>query len=66
MEPGTSPVTARHSLAIDFSLPDDPLDLKLQAFETHVSQLEGMLNAFGNDFFREGYKAEFFVLADER
>jgi LmbE family N-acetylglucosaminyl deacetylase len=66
MEPGTPPVTPRHSLAIDFSLPDDLLDLKLQAFETHVSQLEGMLNTFGNDFFREGYKAEFFVLAAER
>jgi hypothetical protein len=31
-----------------------------------VSQLEGMLNAFGNDFFHEGYKAETFVLAAER
>ena len=30
------------------------------------SQLEGMLNAFGNDFFREGYKSEIFVLAAER
>jgi LmbE family N-acetylglucosaminyl deacetylase len=66
MEPGTPPVTPSHSLAIDFSLPSDLLDLKLQAFEAHVSQLEGMLDAFGNDFFREGYKAEFFVLAAER
>ena len=66
MEPGTPPVTPRDKLAIEFLLPDDLLDLKVEAFEAHVSQLEGMLQAFGSDFFREGYKAEFFVLAAER
>jgi len=30
-----------------------------------VSQLEGRLNAFGNDFFRDGYKSEIVVLAAE-
>jgi LmbE family N-acetylglucosaminyl deacetylase len=66
MEPGTPPVTPRDQLAIDFLLPDDLLELKLEAFEAHVSQLEAMLKAFGNDFFREGYKSETFVLAAER
>ncbi|HEV8421370.1 MAG TPA: PIG-L family deacetylase [Actinomycetota bacterium] len=66
MEPGTPPITPRHQLAIDFPLPADILDLKMKAIEAHVSQVEGMLNAFGNDFFREGNKAEFFVLASER
>ena len=66
MEPGTPPVTPRDELAIDFLLPDDLLELKLEAFGAHVSQLEGMLKAFGNDFFREGYKSENFVLAAER
>jgi LmbE family N-acetylglucosaminyl deacetylase len=66
MEPGTPPVTPRDQLAIDFLLPEDLLELKLEAFEAHVSQLEGMLKTFGNDFFREGYKSEIFVLAAER
>ena len=38
----------------------------LEAIEKHVSQVEGMLNAFGRDFFREAHKAEFFRLAAER
>jgi LmbE family N-acetylglucosaminyl deacetylase len=66
MEPGTPPVTSPDQLAIDFLLPTDLLELKLKALEAHASQLEGMLDAFGNDFFREGYKAESFVLAAER
>jgi LmbE family N-acetylglucosaminyl deacetylase len=66
MEPGTPPVTPREQLAIEFLLPGDLLNLKLKAFEAHVSQLEGMLKAFGEDFFREGYKSEVFVLAAER
>jgi LmbE family N-acetylglucosaminyl deacetylase len=66
MDPGTPPITPREQLAIDFLLPGDLLDLKVKAFEAHVSQLEGMLQAFGNDFFREGYKSEVFVLAAER
>jgi len=66
MEPGTPPVTPRDQLAIDFQLPTELLELKVKAFEAHVSQLEGMMNTFGNDFFREGYKSEVFVLAAER
>jgi len=63
-ENGTPPVTPRDRLAIDFALPADLLDLKLGAIEAHVSQVEGMLNAFGADFFREAHKAEFFRSAD--
>jgi LmbE family N-acetylglucosaminyl deacetylase len=65
MEPGTPPVTPPDQLAVDFPLPDDLLDLKVKAFEAHESQLEGMLQAFGRDFFREGYRSEVFVLASE-
>lgn len=39
------------------------MELKLRAIEAHTSQVEGMLNAFGEDFFRAGMKAEFFRLA---
>ena len=63
MEPGTPPVTPKDDLAIDFELPADVLDQKLKAIEAHVSQVEGMLNAFGHDYFRRANKAEFFRLA---
>src|SRR5439155_17050080 len=52
MSPNVPPVTPRED-AIVFELPPDLLDLKLKAIEAHVSQVEGMLNAFGQDFFRE-------------
>lgn len=61
--PGTPPITPRQELAIDFELPPDLLELKLEAIGAHVSQVEGMLNAFGEDFFRAGMKAEYFRLA---
>ena len=63
MEPGTPPETPKDELAIDFDLSPDLLELKLLAIQEHVSQVEGMLNAFGKDFFREAMKAEFFRLA---
>ena len=63
MEPGTPPVTPKDELAIDFELPADVLSQKLRAIEAHVSQVEGMLNAFGQDYFRRANKAEFFRLA---
>jgi hypothetical protein len=53
----------RDQLDIDFPLTSELLELKLRAIEAHVSQVEGMLNAFGEDFFREAHKAEFFRLA---
>ncbi len=66
MGPDVPPVTPRQELAIDYLLPPDILDLKLEAIGAHVSQVEGMLNAFGRDFFREAHRAEFFRLAAER
>jgi LmbE family N-acetylglucosaminyl deacetylase len=66
MEEGTPPQTPMDQLAIDFELPSDLLELKLQAIQEHVSQVEGMLNAFGQDFFRKAMKSEFFRLAAER
>ena len=62
MEEGTPPVTPPEELAIDFRALDI-LELKMQAIEAHVSQVEGMLNAFGQDFFRRAHRAEFFRLA---
>jgi LmbE family N-acetylglucosaminyl deacetylase len=62
MSPNVPPVAPRDELAIVFELPPDLLELKLQAIEAHVSQVEGMLNAFGQDFFREAHKEEYFRL----
>lgn len=64
--PGTPVVTPAAELAIDFELPQDLLDLKLRAISEHVSQVEGMLGAFGPDFFRRSMRAEFFRLAEEQ
>jgi LmbE family N-acetylglucosaminyl deacetylase len=66
MSKDTPPITPRDRLDVDFSLSSELLELKLQAIEAHVSQVEGMLNAFGQDFFREAHKAEFFKLAARR
>jgi len=66
MEPGTPPQTPTDQLAIDFELPPDLLELKLLAIQEHVSQLEGMLNAFGQDFFRKAMRNEFFRLGAEK
>ncbi len=63
MEPGTPPVTPREDLAICFDLSPRLLELKLKAIEAHTSQVEGMLNALGEDFFRVGHRSEFFKLA---
>ena len=49
--PGTPPVTPREELSIDFALPTDLLELKLQAIEAHVSQVGAMVDAFGEDIF---------------
>jgi LmbE family N-acetylglucosaminyl deacetylase len=64
--PGTPPVVARAELAISFVLPPELLELKLRAIEEHVSQVEGMVEAFGEGFFRRAMAEESFRLAEER
>jgi LmbE family N-acetylglucosaminyl deacetylase len=66
MSPDVPPVTPREEAAIAFQLSPELLDLKLKAIEAHVSQVEGMLNAFGQDFFREAHKEEYFRLAETK
>jgi len=53
-------------MAVEFALPPDVLALKLKAIEAHESQVEGMLRALGDDFFREAHREEFLRLAAER
>lgn len=64
MEPGTPPITRRDQLGLLFPLPPDVLELKLRAIGAHESQVEGMMAAFGDDFFRRAHKEEFFRLAE--
>jgi LmbE family N-acetylglucosaminyl deacetylase len=66
MELGTPPETPRDELGVLFQLPDDVLELKLRAIEAHTSQIEGMMAAFGQDFFRLAMREEYFTLAGAR
>ncbi len=63
--PGTPPITPRDRLAIDYTLPDDVLDLKFRAIQAHESQVEGLVAVFG-DRMREWMATEYFRLAAER
>jgi hypothetical protein len=63
MEPGTPPVTPPDELGVNFELPPGLLEKKLAAIMEHTSQVEGMMEAFGPDFFRRAMRAEFFRLA---
>jgi LmbE family N-acetylglucosaminyl deacetylase len=58
--PGTPPVTPREEASIAFVLSPDLLELKLRAIEAHVSQVEAMVEAFGEDIFRRAMNEEYF------
>lgn len=64
--PGTPPVTPVEELSVYLELPPDLMQLKLAAIQEHVSQVEGMLNAFGEDFFEQTGRMEAFRLATEK
>lgn len=49
--PDTPPVTPVDELDIYFPLPADLLTLKFDGIKKHVSQIEGMLNTFGDELF---------------
>jgi len=63
MSPDTPPVAPLDEMGIVFDLPDDLLEQKLRAIDAHESQVEGMMNAFGRDFFRQAHRVETFWLA---
>jgi LmbE family N-acetylglucosaminyl deacetylase len=66
MSDDTPPVAPLADLAIVYELHDDELDQKLEAIDAHESQVEGMMNAFGRDFFRKAHKVETFRLAETK
>jgi LmbE family N-acetylglucosaminyl deacetylase len=59
---GPPPRTPRDQLGIDFRLSRELLDLKYEAIKAQVSQSEGLLKAFGRDFFDQSQAEETFVL----
>jgi LmbE family N-acetylglucosaminyl deacetylase len=61
--PGSPPITPRDELAISFELPPDSLERKVRAIEAHESQIEGLLEVFGEEGFKAFMAEEFFRLA---
>jgi len=56
--PGTPPVTQPEDLGLDFSCDDEALELKLRSLEAHESQIEGLLEVFGEDGLRRFLRDE--------
>jgi LmbE family N-acetylglucosaminyl deacetylase len=63
---GPPPRTPREQLGIDFHLSPELLELKFEAIRAQVSQSEGLLDAFGREFFDVSNREETFALAQER
>jgi LmbE family N-acetylglucosaminyl deacetylase len=64
--PGTPPQTPRAELAIAFELPPDVLDLKVKAIQAHESQIEGLLEVFGEEGLKVFMAEEYFRLGAEK
>jgi LmbE family N-acetylglucosaminyl deacetylase len=66
MSPDTPPVAPLEAMAIVYELSPEELEQKLRAIDAHTSQVEGMVNAFGRDFFRRAHRVETFRLAEAK
>ena len=51
-------MTQPADLGIDFSCDDEALDLKLSSLEAHESQMEGLLEVFGDEGLRRFLRDE--------
>ena len=59
-KPGSPPVTPVAELAIDFTCDPELLDLKARSLEAHESQIEGLLEVFGEEGLRRFIRDESF------
>ena len=59
-KPGSPPMTPDEELAIDFTCDPELLALKLASLEAHESQIEGLLEVFGEDGLRRFIRDESF------
>jgi LmbE family N-acetylglucosaminyl deacetylase len=62
--PGTPPITPDDEIEIFYDIPEDLLELKVDALMAHDSQVEGMTSVFGNDWVRQSQAGEYFRLAE--
>ncbi|HEX6230773.1 MAG TPA: PIG-L family deacetylase [Actinomycetota bacterium] len=63
--PGTPPITPADQLSIDYRLPDDILELKVAAIRAHVSQVESIFEAVGEEVWWREMSFEGFRLGEE-
>ena len=61
--PGTPRVVPDEELDIGFDLPPELLERKLASIKEHASQIEGLLEVFGDEGFKRFMAKESFVLA---
>lgn len=59
-------VTPRSELAVAFHLPEDLLDLKVQALRKQESQSASAIDLMGEDFMRRDLADEYFRLGREK
>ncbi len=64
--PGTPPITQREELSIEYQLPEDILALKVEAIRAHVSQVESIVEAVGEETWWREMSFEGFRLGEER
>jgi len=64
--PGTPQAVRREQLVIDLRLPDDLLELKVRAINAHVSQVESIVQAVGEETWWRQMSWEGFRLGDVR
>ncbi|MBI3648373.1 MAG: hypothetical protein HY240_06460 [Actinobacteria bacterium] len=62
--PGTPPVTPREELGISYGLSERELERKVKAIQEHASQIEGLLQVFGEAGFRRFMAEENYRLAE--
>jgi LmbE family N-acetylglucosaminyl deacetylase len=62
--PGTPPTTPRDQLGIAYSVQGDELARKIKAIQAHLSQIEGLLEVFGEEGFRRFMGEENYALAE--
>jgi LmbE family N-acetylglucosaminyl deacetylase len=64
--PGTPPITQREDLAVFYKLPEDILELKVDAINAHVSQVEAIVGAVGADVWWKEMSTEMFRASEVR
>jgi LmbE family N-acetylglucosaminyl deacetylase len=64
--PGTPRVVPREELSIHFELPPDVLEVKVNAINAHVSQIEAILEAVGDEVWWKEMSLEAFRVGEEK